>query len=138
MADEIAINVVENIEQVLINVNEIDESTEVEIHVSEVLGQNGSSAYQIAVNNGFVGTEQQWLDSLKGADGADGAPGGSYVHNQGVPASVWNIAHNLGFFPNVTVVDSAGSKVIGDVDYVDINNLTITFSAGFSGKAYIS
>jgi hypothetical protein len=30
-------------------------------------GADGESAYEIAVNNGFVGTEQQWLDSL-GAD----------------------------------------------------------------------
>jgi hypothetical protein len=29
------------------------------------LGQQGASAYQIAVSNGFAGTEQQWLDSLK-------------------------------------------------------------------------
>lgn len=29
-------------------------------------GTNGKSAYQIAVENGFVGTEQQWLESLKG------------------------------------------------------------------------
>lgn len=28
-------------------------------------GKDGDSAYQIAVKNGFVGTEQQWLDSLK-------------------------------------------------------------------------
>ena len=27
---------------------------------------NGESAYNIAVKNGFVGTEQEWLDSLKG------------------------------------------------------------------------
>lgn len=32
-------------------------------------GANGLSAYQIAVNNGFVGTEQEWLASLHGADG---------------------------------------------------------------------
>ena len=32
-------------------------------------GQNGESAYEIAVRLGFQGTEQQWLDSLKGADG---------------------------------------------------------------------
>lgn len=30
------------------------------------------SAYDIAVKNGFVGTEQEWLNSLKGADGKDG------------------------------------------------------------------
>ena len=30
------------------------------------------SAYEIAVQNGFTGTEQEWLDSLKGANGKDG------------------------------------------------------------------
>lgn len=38
-------------------------------------GADGLSAYQIAVNNGFVGTLPQWLASLQGADGEDGAPG---------------------------------------------------------------
>jgi len=38
-------------------------------------GADGDSAYQIAVNNGFSGTEQQWLDSLVGPAGSDGAPG---------------------------------------------------------------
>ena len=35
-------------------------------------GTAGKSAYEIAVDNGFVGTETEWLESLKGADGADG------------------------------------------------------------------
>ena len=38
-------------------------------------GQDGKSAYQVAVDNGFVGTEQQWLASLKGQDGTDGQDG---------------------------------------------------------------
>ena len=33
--------------------------------VSQGLGANGLSAYDIAVANGFVGTEEEWLDSLK-------------------------------------------------------------------------
>ena len=33
------------------------------------------SAYDIAVKNGFVGTEQEWLASLKGKDGIDGEDG---------------------------------------------------------------
>ena len=32
----------------------------------------GKSAYDIAVDNGFVGTEEEWLESLKGTDGKDG------------------------------------------------------------------
>ena len=35
-------------------------------------GKPGLSAYEIAVANGFVGTEQEWLDSLVGDDGAPG------------------------------------------------------------------
>lgn len=35
----------------------------------------GLSAYQIAVNNGFEGTEQEWLESLKGEKGDTGAQG---------------------------------------------------------------
>lgn len=38
-------------------------------------GDNGASAYEVAVNNGFVGTEQEWLLSLKGKDGKDGEKG---------------------------------------------------------------
>lgn len=35
-------------------------------------GVNGKSAYQIAVDNGFIGTEAEWLASLRGADGKNG------------------------------------------------------------------
>lgn len=35
-------------------------------------GRDGKSAYDISVENGFVGTESEWLESLKGADGNDG------------------------------------------------------------------
>ena len=38
-------------------------------------GEAGESAYDIAVRNGFTGTEAEWLDSLKGEKGADGADG---------------------------------------------------------------
>lgn len=38
-------------------------------------GVDGKSAYDIAVDNGFVGTEVEWLESLKGADGPNGANG---------------------------------------------------------------
>lgn len=34
-------------------------------------GENGKSAYEIAKENGFDGTEEEWLNSLKGAPGED-------------------------------------------------------------------
>ena len=38
-------------------------------------GQPGKSAYQVAVDNGFDGTQAEWLRSLHGEDGIDGKPG---------------------------------------------------------------
>lgn len=38
-------------------------------------GEPGKSAYQHALDNGFVGTEQEWLKSLKGQKGDKGEPG---------------------------------------------------------------
>ncbi len=35
-------------------------------------GTDGLSAYQVAVSNGFVGTEEEWLQSLKGEQGEPG------------------------------------------------------------------
>ncbi len=38
-------------------------------------GADGKSAYEIAVDNGFVGTEAEWLASLVGPQGPQGDPG---------------------------------------------------------------
>ena len=67
---------------------------------------------------------------------SQGAP--TFIFTQGVPATTWNIQHNLGKFPSITVVDTAGTVVMGQYDYVDNNNITLTFAAGFAGKAYLN
>ena len=38
-------------------------------------GKDGRSAYEIAIENGFMGTVAEWLESLKGRDGIDGKDG---------------------------------------------------------------
>ncbi len=43
----------------------IDDNCEQVTIIAEALGAQGLSAYDIAVANGFEGTEQEWLDSLK-------------------------------------------------------------------------
>lgn len=63
----------------------------------------------------------------------------TYIHNQPFPASTWIIAHDLqGKMPAVSIVDSAGSVVVGDVHYGIENLVTITFAAEFSGTAYLN
>lgn len=62
-------------------------------------GTNGKSAYQIATENGFNGTEIEWLASLKGSDGNDGQPGapGNNGENGTDGKSAYQIAQENGF-----------------------------------------
>ena len=60
---------------------------------------------------------------------------GSYRHTQPVPSSHWVIDHNLGKYPSVVVIDSAGDEVLGAVSYPTLNRLEVRFSGAFSGVA---
>jgi len=68
------------------------------------------------------------------SDGSDK----SYVFVQGVPATTWTIQHDLQKFPSITVIDTADTVVIGQYTYINNNNVALTFSAGFAGKAYLN
>lgn len=71
-------------------------------------------------------------------DDISGAVDKNYVHNQAIASAVWNVNHGLNKFCSVTIVDSAEDVVEGDITYIDSNNVTITFSAPFTGKAYFN
>ena len=75
--------------------------------------------------------------------GPQGAPGtfnpGSvfYTHYQNQASSVWTINHNLGGEPTAVVLDSAGTNCEGTFSYPSKNQLVITFTAAFTGTAYV-
>lgn len=62
----------------------------------------------------------------------------TYEHVQGVVSSYWEVNHNLGYYPNVVIKDSAGSFIEADINYTSINQLIITLSVPLSGVAYLS
>ena len=62
----------------------------------------------------------------------------TFVFTQGIPATTWNIQHNLGKFPSVSVINNNNVIINGEVTYIDNNNVQLNFSAGFSGKAYLN
>jgi hypothetical protein len=72
----------------------------------------------------------------EGGGGGDGDL--TYVFTQIVPNTTWSITHNLNKFPSVTIVDSAGTVVIGDVTHINNDQLTVTFNSAFAGKAYLN
>lgn len=74
----------------------------------------------------------------QGPPGTAGSAPQAYTHVQGVAASTWTVNHNLGFYPNVTVIDSSNRVVIGDIAYPSANQMVLGFSAAFSGVAYLS
>jgi uncharacterized protein with beta-barrel porin domain len=61
-----------------------------------------------------------------------------FEFTQGTPEAIWLMSHPLNKFPSVTVIDSAGSIVEGDVEYISLSQVKVTFDAGFSGKAYLN
>lgn len=62
----------------------------------------------------------------------------SYTHTQLTSSTTWNVTHNLNKRPSVTIVDDGSNVVIGDIQYINENELTITFNSGVSGKAYMN
>lgn len=82
----------------------------------------------------------QGIQGIQGPTGPQGEPSGPvfYQHTQYTASDTWTINHNLGYAPNVTVADSAGTIVEGDLQYVDGTTVIIRFSAEFSGSAYLS
>lgn len=70
--------------------------------------------------------------------GGGGGGGGFYTHNQATASAFWTINHNLGYRPAVSVWDTANDQVVGEVDHINFNTLTIAFSTAISGTAYMS
>ena len=76
-------------------------------------GQDGKSAYQIALDNGFVGSQEQWLESLKGKDGTNGEDGK-------------NGENGKTYTPSIGTVQS-GTQAQANVD-IDEENLRAKFN----------
>ncbi len=99
------------------------------IRASEVTFEPGGTITSVNVQDALIELSQQITAGTGDAH---------YVHNQASPSATWTIVHNLGKKPSVEIVDSAETVVEGNVQYVDNNVVTVTFSSGFSGKAYLN
>lgn len=99
-------------------------------------GATGSSAYELAVKNGFQGNESSWLDSLKGLDGAN-AVGGSenpYIainddttYDQNRPAeATGDNAMAMGNGAKAVSTKNVGAMAVGANAYADGHNTTAT------------
>lgn len=96
----------------------------------------GNKDSELIINDGKVLNNFDILGTLTAANFPEADK--SFVYEQQVPSSSWTITHNLNKFPAIIVLDSAGSIVIGEIVYINLNQIILNFSSGFSGKAYLN
>ena len=94
-------------------------------------GADGLSAYEVAVKNGFDGTEQQWLDSLRGPQGPagnDGQDGQTGPQGPVGPSGTGN-GSTVAAGKNIDVQDNQdGTQTVSlakDVDLGEDGSLTV-------------
>ena len=93
----------------------------------------------LADNNGNIGVLGKVLTSTGAGIVWDDSPqSATFIFTQGVAATTWNITHNLGKFPSITVIDTGNTVVTGEYNYTSNTNVILTFSAAFAGKAYLN
>jgi len=91
-------------------------------------------SFFVRESNGNINAEKHYIISeyAKGGDKF-------FEHPQSNASAFWEIKHDLDKKPSVTVsAPFSDEEVVGKVTYIDNNNLTITFNAAFSGKAYLN
>lgn len=102
-------------------------------------GLNGNQGIQGRSGiQGTTGTGVQGIQGIQGSNASFSVGLVSFTYEQMSNAEVWNITHNLGFRPNVMVIDYGQNDIECDIGYVDVNRIQLTFSDAVSGYAYLS
>ena len=110
-----------------------NESLNAEFDVSEVT--NFDALFQIDAQMSVSG---EGVIDVTTTDGTYVITSKTYVHEQGIASDAWDINHNLGKYPSVTVIDTAGTVFTAAVDYIDENNCIVHINGATKGKAYLN
>jgi len=105
------------------------------VQVNSLVGPGvptGGATGQVLAKSSASDYATGWVNQTGGGGGSDAA----YVHTQGSAAVVWTVAHNLGKYPAISVVDSGGSAIIPDVHYDNTSQVTLTFGSATSGLVF--
>ena len=76
-----------------------------------------------------------WADEMQvqAAINAD-----KYVHVQGMPSTRWEIAHNLGGYPSVTLQDVSGNVFVADIQYTSQDTMVVILNVAATGRAVLN
>jgi hypothetical protein len=73
-----------------------------------------------------------------GPQGPPGEPGlgiGGHDHVQVSESIAWTINHNLGYKPSVQMFNVGGLEVLGEIQHISNNQVTVLFNTPLSGYA---
>jgi hypothetical protein len=101
------------------------------------IGQDGD-IYINSVDGDYYGPKTDGAWSSSPFYQQELVPTRRYVHTQASASATWTITHDLGGQPSVTVVDSAGTVVVGEIRYDSNVVVTVLFTTPFSGYAYLT
>lgn len=73
-------------------------------------------------------------EGKQGIPGPAGADGDKNFVQEFTNSDSVLVNHNLNKYPSVTVINSANDEVVGELEYININSLLVTFIGSFSGK----
>jgi len=76
--------------------------------------------------------------TVSGVAAAGSSGDKNYEHDQSSASDTWVVTHNLGKRASVSVVDSAGTLILCEVEYNSDNQITLTFDSATAGKAYFN
>lgn len=100
--------------------------------VTSINGQGppGLSAYQVALNNGFVGTTEEWIESLRGSSAYEVALSNGFVGSE----EEWleSLKANINISPEVAgfVLSNDGADVVWQTLEQQLNESNITWDLG--------
>ena len=98
-----------------------------------------TSINTVTVRTTLVPATNAYTVVVSGPGATGGGGDANFVYDgTGSPATSWTVTHNLGKFASVMVVDTGNNVLLTDVHYVSANQLTVSFGAATSGKAYVN
>ena len=92
---------------------------------------DGGNIGDVLVKQSNDSFDTKWVSGIYSGDK-------HYYHLQGQPNNIWTVVHLLNKYPSVTVFDSAGTIVFGNIRYIDLNTVELSFGEAFAGKAALN
>lgn len=138
MEDDEIIGIISTEEELLAS---LEPTAEIHVSVTSVGGGVASDYVHPETHSAesIVETEtKQFVTTIERVQISELIQKESYVHDQIMASKMWVINHPMGRYPSVTVVDSGGNQVAGEIRYESLSQIRLLFSAEFSGKAYLN